>query len=205
MVADPYAKYRRNDIQGRTIDTLIGIGKGIVADGKVNQTEAESLLTWLAEVDSEGFAHPLTTPLIERVGEMLEDGVLDDDESQELHDLLKQFSGGMSSWGEFSASSTLPLDHPPPEVVFDGRIFLFTGTFAFGDRATCQRAVVERGGSVKKSITRSVDYLVIGTYVTPTWKHESFGLKIEKAMEYRDLYGGRPHIVSEALWAEKLG
>ena len=37
------------NIDDRQIDTLIGLGKGIIADGKVNQLEAEFLQNWLIQ------------------------------------------------------------------------------------------------------------------------------------------------------------
>lgn len=42
------------------------------------------------------------------------------------------------------------------------------------------------GGIVAGSVNKRFNYLVISPYVTDSWAHESFGRKIEKAMEYRD-------------------
>ena len=166
MVDDPYVRYRQDDLRGRTIDTLIGISKGIIADGKVDQAEAEALLGFLREADVNYLDHPMTDRLLERVGAMLQDGVLDDEESQKLLELLTSFSGGISSWGEISKPTSLPLDDPPPALVFSGRYFLFSGTFLLGTRAECKRIVRERGGEVLSSVTRKLDYLVIGAYAS---------------------------------------
>jgi hypothetical protein len=38
---DIFTKYNRKNIQDRQIDTLIDLSKGLLADGKVDQTEAE--------------------------------------------------------------------------------------------------------------------------------------------------------------------
>lgn len=38
---DIFTKFNRKNIQDRQIDTLIGLSKGITADGKVDQSEAE--------------------------------------------------------------------------------------------------------------------------------------------------------------------
>lgn len=38
---DLFTKFNRKNIDDRQIDTLIGISKGLVADGKVNQSEAD--------------------------------------------------------------------------------------------------------------------------------------------------------------------
>jgi NAD-dependent DNA ligase len=76
---------------------------------------------------------------------------------------------------------------------------LFTGTCVFGTRKQCQTAVEELGGLNAKGVTKKLDYLVLGTYVTDSWAHESYGLKIEKAMEYRD--SGVPLcIITEEHW-----
>ena len=203
MADDPYVRYRQDDLRGRTIDTLIGISKGIIADGKVDQAEAEALLSFLREADENYLDHPMTNRLLERVGAMLQDGVLDDEESQELLELLTSFSGGISNWGEISKPASLPLDDPAPVLVFPGRSFLFSGTFLLGARAECKRVVRDRGGEVLTSVNRKLDYLVIGAYASEAWKHQSFGTKIEKAMEYRAKHG-RPMIVAEDHWTVSL-
>jgi hypothetical protein len=53
-------------------------------------------------------------------------------------------------------------------------------------------------------VTKNLDYLVLGTYVTDSWIHENFGRKIEKAMGYRDS-GLDLVIVTEEHWANEVG
>ena len=202
---DPNLKFRPSATQHRIIDTLIGISKGMIADGVVNQSEAEALLSWLAVNQKTVAANPVTDGLLERVKEMLADDILEADESSELHDLLTQISGGIEGAGELFKPTTLPLDHPPPPVVFDGQSFLFTGTFIFGNRRACETAVREKGGVVEKSVNLRLDYLVIGSYVTDSWKHQSFGNKIEQAMEYRDSNNPSLAIISEDHWTAEGG
>lgn len=199
---DIFKKFNRKNIQDRQVDTLIGLSKGITADGKVDQTEAEFLQAWLIQnVHSE---NPIIVNLIDKVGAMLEDGVLDAEESAELFTILHSISGEKSEVGEISRASTLPVCKPPPEVVFPENSFLFTGTCAFGTRKQCQEAIDDLGGINAKSVTKSLNYLVLGTYVTDSWVHESFGRKIEKAMTYRD--SGLPlSIISEEHWLKSGG
>lgn len=47
------------------------------------------------------------------------------------------------------------------------------------------------------------DVLTIGAYATESWKHSSFGNKIMKAVEYRDM-GVPLSIVSEMHWKAYL-
>lgn len=197
-----FTKYNRKNIQDRQIDTLIGLSKGIAANGEVDQSEAEFLQAWLVQnIQSE---NPIIVNLLNRVEEMLEDGVLDRDESTELLETLHDISGESSELGEISKTSKLPICSPPPQINFKGSSFLFTGTFAYGTRKDCQSAVESLNGLNANGVTKKLDYLVLGTYVTDSWAHESFGRKIEKAMEYRDL--GLPiTIVTEEHWLKQSG
>ena len=197
-----FTKFNRKNIQDRQIDTLIGLSKGMSADGKINQAEAEFLQKWLVQnCQSE---NPIVMNLLSKVSEMLEDGVLDDDESAELLAILRGFSGEKVELGEVSKTSTLPICNPAPSIIFSGKNFLFTGTCAFGTRKQCQEAIESLGGLNAKGVTKTLDYLVLGTYVTDSWAHESFGRKIEKAMEYRE--SGLPlAIVTEEHWLNLSG
>lgn len=192
-----FTKFNRKNIQDRQIDTLIGLSKGITADGKVVQAEAEFLQTWL--VQNSQSKNPIVLNLLGKVSEMLEDCILDADESAELLSILHTISGDKVELGEVAKTSTLPVCKPPPEIVFADKNFLFTGTCAYGTRKQCQAAIDSLGGSNAKSVTKNLDYLILGTYVTDSWAHESFGRKIEKAMEYRN--SGLPlAIVTEEHW-----
>ncbi len=67
-----------------------------------------------------------------------------------------------------------------------------------------QASIETLGGKNAGSVTKSLNYLVIGTYVTDSWAHETFGRKIEKAMEYRDS-GVSLVIVTEEHWIGEAG
>jgi NAD-dependent DNA ligase len=195
---DIFTRLNRKNIQDRQIDTLIGISKGILADSKVNQAEAEFLLSWLIQ-NKQSSENPIIINLIERVMLMLEDGHLDADESSELFSVLQTITGEASEIGELAKTTTLPINKPLPQVIFQNMTFLFTGTCAFGTRKDCQKATESLGGIIAKSVTNSLDYLVLGTYVTDSWVHETFGRKIEKAMAFRD--NGFPiFIITEEHW-----
>ena len=195
---DMFTKFNRKNIDDRQIDTLIGICKGLIADGKVDQSEAEFLLTWLIQ-SRQTTNNPIIINLLNKVGAMLEDGVLDSDETLELFNLLTKFSGDPSAIGELAKTSILPIDRPQPRVTFPGKEFLFTGTCAFGSRKKCQEVIEKLGGINAKSVTKSLSYLILGTYVTDSWAHETFGRKIEKAVKYRAI--GLPlTIITEEHW-----
>lgn len=200
---DMFTKFNRKEIQDRQIDTLIGLSKGITADGKVDQAEAEFLLTWLVQ-NQQACDNPIIANLVSKVAEVLDDGVLDREEALELFALLEKFTGEPSEFGELAKSTSLPVDEPAPIMIFEETSFLFTGQCIFGTRKRCQEAVESLGGINAKSVTKKLDYLVLGKYVTSSWAHETFGRKIEKAIEYREK-NVPLMIVTEEHWIREAG
>jgi NAD-dependent DNA ligase len=198
---DSFTRFNRKSIDDRQIDTLIGISKGLVADGKVNQSEAEFLLNWLAQ-SRQSTSNPVVLNLLSNVEVMLEDGILDSEESHELLNLLQKITGDPSEIGELAKTTSLPIDNPLPQIAFENRSFLFTGTCAYGSRRQCQEAIETLGGVNANGVTKKLNYLVLGTYVTDSWAHENYGRKIEKAMDYRT--SGLPIvIITEEHWANE--
>ena len=195
---DMFLKFNRKSIDDRQVDTLIGISKGLLADGKVNQAEAEFLQTWLIQ-SRQATDNPVIVNLLGRVNSMLEDGILDSDESSELLSILLKITGEKSEIGELAKTTSLPINSPAPSIFFTDKQFLFTGTCVYGTRKQCQEAIEGLGGFNAKGVTKSLDYLVLGTYVTDSWIHESYGRKIEKAMLYQD-EGRQLSIITEEHW-----
>lgn len=198
---DIFTKFNRKNIDDRQIDTLIGLSKGIIADGAVVQAEAEFLQTWLIQSRLVS-DNPVIINLLDKVSSMLEDNYLDEDEAAELLSILHKISGKPSEVGELAKTTNLPINTPMPSISFEGRTFLFTGTCVFGTRKQCQEATTALGGKCASGVTKDLNYLVLGTYVTDSWAHENFGRKIEKAMAYRE--SGVPiAIVTEEHWASE--
>lgn len=196
---DIFTRFNRKSIDDRQIDTLIGISKGIIANNEVDQKEAEFLLTWLIQ-SKQNTESPIIANLLNKVEIMMSDNLLDKDESQELLAILRQFSGEESQIGELAKATTLPIDQPTPAIEFQDKIFVLTGTFSYGTRKECEETIERLNGKTAKNITKNTDYMVIGSYVTDSWKHETFGRKIEKAIEYKNK-GISIKIVTEDSWA----
>lgn len=196
-----YNRFGHERISSRQVDELIGLARGVCADGLLNQAEVEFIEKWLA-ANVSVTDNPLTATLYRRIAEILDDGVADTDECQELLDTLRAFSDTTFELGEVLKSTTLPLCVPAPALEFGGMSYCFTGTFKFGERRKCE-ATVGALGAKSGSLTRRTNYLVIGYYATESWKHSNAGLKIMKACEMRD--SGIPiSIVSEDHWASHL-
>lgn len=188
-------------LQSRQVDELIGLARGLIADGTIVPSEVAFLEKWLVTNMSVS-QQPLITTLYDRVTAILADGVVDQDECRDLFAALSAFTASDAELGEASKACSLPVCEPAPVLTFNDRAYCFTGTFRFGQRKHCEQAVSTRGG-IGGSLTKKTNYLVIGAYATESWKHSSFGNKILKAVEMRS--SGLPiSIVAEDHWARHL-
>lgn len=186
----------------RCIDQLIGICSGIAADGEINPTELAYLSTWLAENEEVCREFPGNL-LADRIRAAMADGVFTGEEHDDLLILLRQISGNsFSETGSASADEpAIPAD-PSAEVIFPGMSFCFTGKFAFGTRAACEERTRLLGAVPVSSVTQELDYLVIGSGVSPNWKHETYGRKIERVLEIQGKGQSNPVILLEQQWVE---
>lgn len=201
MSGELHNAFGRKRIAARQIDELIGLARGLAADGVINLAEVDYLRSWLA-ANAAITDHPVLTGLYDRVAETLEDDELGPEEAAELVVALNALSGAGFELGEVGKSCELPFCSPMPAILFQDRQFSFTGTFNYGSRKDCELSVVERGGRCG-NVTRRTNVLVIGHYATESWMHSSFGDKIIRACELRQ--GGNPIcIVSEEHWATHL-
>lgn len=194
--------YRRR--LDRTTDELIGLCRGLVADGEVNKQEVLYLEGWLRSNREFRSEYPFSA-LFERVRDALEDGVIDPDEERDLLAAIHGLAGDTAPTyvAAVSTSSSLPLCRPAPEIVFPGVSFVITGTCSFGSRRDMVEAIAARGGTVASNISRKVGTLVVGDLCSRDWVHSSYGRKIQAAVELRE--AGHPiSIVSENHWLAHL-
>jgi NAD-dependent DNA ligase len=184
----------------RDLCELLGLARGLLADGIVTASEASLLHDWVGR-HHDALDHWVVRTVHDRLAAHFEDGTIDEAERADLKNLLEMLvSGELSAVCNTDVATSLPLDQPPPTIEWVDQTFVFTGKFAFGTRRDCERVVVERGGVCESNITKWTSFLVIGTFGSRDWVHTPFGRKIEKAVSYRD--GGLPlRIVAEDHWA----
>jgi NAD-dependent DNA ligase len=175
--------FDRARIDDRQVNELIGLAHGLIADGVINQAEAQYLFKWIA-ANRALSDNSVVALLYSRVESILADGELNSEEAADLLDALTRFSSGDFELGETLKATSLPLCDPAPTIAFEGTTFCFTGTFAFGTRKECEDAVTKRGG-LAGSLTHKTRFLIIGAYATDSWAHSAYGRKIEKAVEMR--------------------
>lgn len=202
-------RFRRSArVSERSVDELIGLCRGILADGRIVQAEADFLLSWMKANQANCMEWPMNM-LFGRLSAMLEDAVLDPSEETELVDLLTRFTGGELPSNEIvesglvaSFATTLPLNSPAPPIVFHERSFCFTGEMCFGPRRACEELVLGLGGVITGSINRKLNYLVVGRIGSLAWVHSTHGRKIESAVGLRE-QGYNVAIISEKHWVQE--
>lgn len=195
-----FNQFRRSD---RAINELVGMARGVMADGILVEPEFKALVDWL-EANEDVCSYFPGNVLAQRLNRIMSDGMVTEGECQEIADVLQELTGSKSgSATGASMATTLPLNQPAPTLEFAGRVFCFTGKFAYGPRTVCEATVEQLGGRCAGGISRNVNFVVIGTIGSRDWIHSSYGRKIEQAVEYRS--SGIPiALVSEDHWAAHL-
>jgi len=185
----------------KTVESLLGLCRGLLADNHLADSEILYLDTWLKENSGITGDWPANV-IADRVSDVLADGMITQEESDDLKKTLEEIIGtGLYESGAACGMSTSFPVEEIDAIDFQGRQFCFTGRFLFGTRAACEKAIKALGGVSAKTITRQLSYLVIGTLASRDWAHTSHGRKIEKAVGYKD--SGAPiTIISEERWVE---
>jgi hypothetical protein len=196
---NPAINIRRRE--SRDTSELLGIVRGILADGHVSDSEIVFLAEWLLTNQEFAARWPFNR-LVERLAAALEDERIDEDERTELHEIMLAIVGNPSPDYFVTTPTTFPLTKPEPEVIFDSNEFVLTGKFVFGTRKQCETEVTLRGGTCCDRVTLRTNYLVIGAMSSRDWVTASWGRKIELAAQYAETHP--LFIVTEQRWADSL-
>ncbi len=187
----------------RAIDELLGVCRGIIADGKVVPHEADYLKIWLEKHQQVSGIWPANV-LVERLRRIYADGVVDEWEQEELAEVLGRITGEKPGFQDaIRLASDVAIDYPEPRIDFEGKAFCFTGRFAFGPRNKCVEAIEKRGGIYHEHPNLETDYLVVGTLHGKKWELPSKGKKIEFVVTNSEARS-RTTIISEENWTYQM-
>lgn len=188
----------------KSLNTLMGIVNGLVCDNVLSETEIHFLSTWMLENKHIASTYPANV-IFRRVREVLLDGIITTTESEKLLNELKALSGNdFSNTGSALPEHIASVFDDDPLVVFEQNLFVFTGDFLFGTRSACMQAVEKRGGTASDNITKSTNYLVVGSRASPDWIVANFGRKIQKAVDMAESGDYEISIIREADWVMAL-
>lgn len=194
------ARYR-NQLNQSSAE-LLGLAEGLISDHVLADTEVQFLDQWLKHHDAIAHTWPGDV-LHQRVQHVLADGKVTEEERAHLIATLRQLIGGsLERLAESPKVTTLAIDEIDA-VQFSDAWFCLTGEFVFAPKQKCAEAIAARGGVVKSSVSKRLNYLVIGGLGSDEWKHGSFGTKIEKAIALKR-QGASILIIHEDQWASAL-
>lgn len=204
MKSSPAGRARLIQEQARVeqgLAEMVGVIRGIIADGMVSQDEANRLAEWTRDNPQVAARWPANM-LSRRLANIVRDGRVDARERNHLEAILGYLAENPGRMG-FALAADLPVDDPPPSVVFESRTFVFAGEMAYGPQRACEREVVELGGACERAVSRRTDYLVIGSLSAADWAQEGFGGQVDEVVHLR-ARGARIAVISEEWWAAAL-
>lgn len=201
--AQPIRAFHFADNEIKAINNLYGILWGMTSDGVINDQEIQFLNLWL--MDNEIYTHNFPLNAVKaRIEAILADGKITEEERVDFYESVSKIIGG--NYQETGATGGLSTQYgvdEPDHIDFVDASFCFTGAFVTGTRSTCEKLVIEKGGRAAPSITKDLNYLVIGALASRDWVGSSHGRKIEKAIHYKEK--GHPIvIVNEETWQQFL-
>lgn len=185
---------------GQGLAEMVGIVRGVIADGRISPEEATHLAQWTRDNPDVAAQWPANV-LARRLEQIFRDGRVDGRERRHLAAILGQLAE--NPVGSATLATDLPIDRPPPDVVFEGRTFVFAGEMVFGPHRACEREVVDLGGTCERTVTRRTDYLVIGGIAAGEWSQQGFGASVNEVVQHR-ARGVPIAIISEEHWAAAL-
>ena len=184
----------------KSIITLMGLVNGIVCDNQLNDNEVIFLSSWMSDNEEIASSYPANV-IYRRVREVLQDGIITQEERDHLLNELKIISGNQFT----NTGSALPehissIFDDDPHVIIEGNVFVFTGEFLYGTREHCKRVIEKSGGITAASVTSKTNYLIVGSRSSPDWIAENFGRKFQKAAEMVQSGNFEISVVREADW-----
>lgn len=190
-------RYNNKRVEKRNYDTLQGMVRGVLADERLGISELQALQDF---VNSNALdQNPLAERLVDQIFRIEQPRDSSDEDRQSVAESLLLLCGENPTGGEIKPTAEAPFSDPVPEIIFGDRSFLLTGKFKFGTRTDCKMAIEGEGGIVAKRVTKTLDYLIVGSYATESWVHDTAGNKILQAVKYVD-QGVDIKIIREDDW-----
>lgn len=177
---------------------LEGLCQGLMGDQTLSDDEIHYLNWWMKQ-NSMLRAHYPGKQLYQTVERILQDGVITEEEREELQQQLLLFVGNPFEQGVVTGMATKLAISDTEIDTLHGCSVCFTGMFLSGTRRQCEETALLLGATPQDAVTQKLDYLIIGELSSRDWRFSSYGRKIEKAMLLQEK-GHSVRIVTEEAW-----
>jgi hypothetical protein len=177
------------DVTTADMQRLHALLAGIAADSEITETELRGLSDWLYEHEHLKTCWPYEE--VESViTTVLHDGKIDAEEHRLLHNFFSEFVAISDNRTIVNAQiaqtqTIVGLCAVCPDLVFEGKKFGFTGSSSKYSRTQFGEIVERLGGIVAGSVSKKLDYLIIGADGNPCWAYACYGRKVEMAVTLR--------------------
>lgn len=181
------------------INEFLGLISGVVSDNVLNSSELTFLLGWVS-AHEDVINHPVTNEVSSKIFKFNKLKKTTNKQEHALLTFLKNTTG--TNFSETGAASIGPIDHLADTIEsmdHTNAKICFTGVFKTGSRKEIEEMAIAKGATTNRTPTKTVDYVVIGSQISPDWKHSNFGRKIQRAVELRDK-GQKIYILTEKDW-----
>lgn len=186
----------------KSLGELLGLARGLLADQELSDSEINFLHDWLEDRYHMTSSFPGNV-IHKRIKEVLEDGVVTEEERSHLVDTLTMLiEDRLEDLAEQVDLTELWFDEVGL-IEFDNSRFCLTGNFVYGPIEVCESAIEARGGVVNASVGDEVQYLVVGGLGVDEWRTGGLGTEIEKAMRLR-AKDSSVKIIPEDSWVAHL-
>lgn len=173
------------------INYLLNMLEDISDDGIISPSEIKELLTWMAyNQDLSGNVE--FDKMWNALSSILKDGKITHEEHQALLTLAKQLQDPVK------AAQTVT------DLSLDGKNVCLSGDFDHGSKAEITALLQDRGAIVLDSVTKKVDYLIVGGQGSSAWAAGNYGTKVKKALAMQEK-GINIQIIREADLFDFIG
>jgi hypothetical protein len=199
--SDTSSSYSTDTLR-QSLGELLGLARGLLADQELSDGEIEFLDKWLEDRYAMTSSFPGNV-IHDRIKEVLEDGVITEDEREHLVETLNMLvEGRLDDLTEQVDLSELWFDEVGL-IEFKQTKFCLTGDFVYGPREVCKTAIEERGGIVAQTVINEPQILVVGGLGVDEWRSGGLGVEIEAALKLR-AKGVALKIIPEGSWVTQL-
>lgn len=168
-IARSHAEESAYNRRTTAMQELLGMLKGVSADGEISVREARNLLDWID--DHEEIAdEPSVEPVFALISESLADGVI----TEEEHSAMMAAIEGVVN----PSSAESPVE-------FEGNRFVLSGDFLHGPKPSVAEFIESKGGQVSGSVSKKCRYVVIGGSGSEAYAFGNYGTKAKKALELK--------------------
>lgn len=155
----------------KQLQELNGLVMGVLCDNVLTEGEIFFLNNWLERNSHLSGNYPFDT-IYKAVSEVLEDGIITDEEKNFLLDILSDFTNPVESCSENIDN----IDLTDKQIVL-------TGDFVNGTKSEIISRLEQLGAIVKSGVSSKTDYVIVGGYGSDNWACGNYGTKVKKALE----------------------